>query len=41
MTKVFKGRPVVPGAVQAEALVSQSGFNTLASYCLLYTSRCV
>ena len=32
MTKVFKGRPVVPGAVQAEALVSQSGFNTLASY---------
>lgn len=32
MTKVFKGRPVVPGAVQAEALVSQGGFNTLASY---------
>lgn len=30
--KVFKGRPIVAGAVSAEALVSQSGFNTLASF---------
>jgi len=28
----FKGRVVVPGAVTAEALVSKSGFNTLASF---------
>lgn len=32
MTKVFKGRVVIPGAVRAEALVSGGGFNTLASY---------
>lgn len=30
--KVFKGRPVVPGEVRAEALVSHNGFNTLASF---------
>ncbi|NLU52645.1 MAG: DUF126 domain-containing protein [Clostridiaceae bacterium] len=30
--KQFKGRPVVPGTVKAEALVSKGGFNTLASY---------
>lgn len=30
--KTFKGRPVVPGTVKAEALVSKGGFNTLASY---------
>ena len=30
--KVFKGRPIVPGNVKAEALVSQNGFNTLASF---------
>lgn len=30
--KKFKGRPVVPGTVKAEALVSQGGFNTLASF---------
>lgn len=30
--KVFKGRPVVPGASKAEALVSRAGFNTLASF---------
>ena len=30
--KVFKGRPVVPGRAQAEALVSHGGFNTLASF---------
>lgn len=32
MTKVFKGRVVIPGTVRAEALVSGGGFNTLASY---------
>ncbi|MEG0751789.1 MAG: DUF126 domain-containing protein [Oscillospiraceae bacterium] len=30
--KQFKGRPVVPGTVSAEALVSKGGFNTLASF---------
>jgi len=30
--KQFKGRVIVPGVMQAEALVSHSGFNTLASY---------
>ena len=30
--KEFKGRVVVPGTCQAEALVSHGGFNTLASY---------
>ena len=28
----FKGRPVVPGRVTAEALVTHAGFNTLASF---------
>ncbi len=28
----FKGRPVVPGTVKAQALVSHGGFNTLASF---------
>ena len=32
MAKVFKGRPVVPGKATATALVSQAGFNMLASY---------
>ncbi len=32
MKKVFKGRPVVKGEVEAIALVSKGGFNTLASY---------
>jgi len=31
-TKTFKGRVVVPGTIQAEALVSKAGFNTLASF---------
>lgn len=31
-TKEFRGRVVVKGRVKAEALVSHSGFNTLASY---------
>lgn len=30
--KTFKGRVVVPGACEAEALVSKNGFNTLASF---------
>lgn len=30
--KVFKGRVVVPGSVQAEAVVTHEGFNTLASF---------
>lgn len=32
MAKEFKGRVIAPGAVTAEALVSRTGFNTLASY---------
>jgi len=31
MARTFKGRPVVPGNVSAEALVTHSGFNTLAN----------
>ena len=31
MKKTFKGRPVVPGAVRGEAVVSRQGFNILAS----------
>ena len=30
--KQFKGRVIVPGTCEAEALVSTGGFNTLASY---------
>ena len=30
--KTFQGRPVVPGSVKAQALVSHGGFNTLASF---------
>lgn len=30
--KVFHGRPVLPGTVNGEALVSHGGFNTLASF---------
>ncbi len=32
MSKTFKGRVITPGTAKAEALVSRSGFNTLASY---------
>lgn len=32
MSKTFKGRPVLSGSCQGEALVSRQGFNTLASY---------
>ncbi|MBQ1545793.1 MAG: DUF126 domain-containing protein [Clostridia bacterium] len=30
-TREFKGRPVVPGDMTAEAVVTKNGFNTLAS----------
>ena len=36
MSRTFKGRVVLSGAVKGEAAVSRQGFNTLA--CLLYTS---
>ncbi len=32
MKKIFTGRAVVKGNAEAEALVTRSGFNTLASY---------
>ena len=32
MSKVFHGRPVVPGDCTAKAAVSHGGFNTLASF---------
>jgi uncharacterized protein len=32
MSKTFKGRPILSGTCQGEALVSHGGFNTLASY---------
>ena len=32
MAKAFKGRPLLPGALEGEALVSKQPFNTTASY---------
>ena len=32
MAKAFKGRPLIPGALEGEALVSKQPFNTTASY---------
>ncbi len=32
MGKIFKGRPLLPGTVAGEAVVTRQGFNTLASY---------
>ncbi len=32
MTKIFRGRTVVPGEATLKALVSHEGFNTLASF---------
>ena len=32
MAKIFKGRPLIPGALDGEALVSKQPFNTTASY---------
>ena len=35
MSKSFKGRPILPGNLKGEALVTHKGFNTVASF---YTS---
>jgi predicted aconitase with swiveling domain len=32
MAKTFKGRPLIPGQLEGEALVSKQPFNTTASY---------
>jgi len=32
MQRVFKGRPVLPAEIQGEAVVTRSGFNTLACF---------
>jgi predicted aconitase with swiveling domain len=32
MSQTFKGRPILPGSCNGEALVSHGGLNTLASY---------
>ena len=32
MAKTFKGRPLIPGKLEGEALVSKQPFNTTASY---------
>ena len=32
MTKIFHGRTIIPGDVEGEALVTRTGFNTLASF---------
>jgi predicted aconitase with swiveling domain len=32
MAKTFKGRPLIPGTLEGEALVSKQPFNTTASY---------
>ncbi|NCF69857.1 MAG: DUF126 domain-containing protein [Chloroflexi bacterium] len=32
MAKVFKGRPLIPGTLEGEALVSKQPFNTTGSY---------
>ena len=32
MAKTFKGRPIIPGNLEGEALVSKQPFNTTASY---------
>lgn len=32
MQKLFKGRPVIPSEIRGEALVTRSGFNTLACF---------
>ncbi|MGN1418334.1 MAG: aconitase X swivel domain-containing protein [Acutalibacteraceae bacterium] len=42
--KTFKGRVVAPGNVQAEAVVSKQGFNTLASMQMMFIqskTKCV
>mgnify|MGYP006276980631 CR=1 FL=1 len=32
MAKIFKGRPVLPGSLQGEAIVSRQGLNILAAF---------
>ena len=32
MSKTFKGRPIIPGSMSGEALVTHQGFNILATY---------
>lgn len=32
MSKTFQGRAILPGSVQGQALVTHTGFNTLASF---------
>lgn len=32
MSRTFKGRPILPGNIEGEALVTHMGFNTLASF---------
>lgn len=32
MTKTFRGRAILPGNIEGEALVTHTGFNTLASF---------
>lgn len=32
MSRIFKGRAVLPGKTEGEALISHQGFNTLASF---------
>jgi len=32
MSKTFKGRAILPGRIEGEALVTHTGFNTLASF---------
>ena len=32
MSEVFKGRPILPGNVSGESLVTKTGFNTLACF---------
>ena len=44
MTREFKGRPVAPGEVTAEAVVTKQGFNTLASMQMMFIqskTKCV
>ena len=44
MLKTFHGRPIAPGSVTAEAVVTRQGFNTLASMQMMFIqskTKCV
>ena len=44
MLKTFHGRPIAPGSVTAEAVVTKNGFNTLASMQMMFIqpkTKCV